>query len=86
MDRETVVEIINNNARGKLTRTAMMELFLEYCCIEHNKDIELTKRFITILFSIGVADRHFTEILEYYKNKLNIVEIRDSNNRTILAY
>ncbi len=86
MDRETVVEIINNNARGKLTRTAMMELFLEYCCIEHNKDIELTKCFITILCSIGVADRRFTEILEYYKNKLNIVEIRDSNNRTILAY
>lgn len=53
MDRETVVEIINNNARGKLTRTAMMELFLEYCCIEHNKDIELTKCFITILFSSG---------------------------------
>ena len=86
MDRETVVEIINNNARGKLTRTAMMESFLEYCCIEHNKDIELTKCFITILSSIGVADRYFTEILEYYKNKLNIVEIRDSNNRTILAY
>lgn len=86
MDRETVVEIINNNARGKLTRTAMMELFLEYCCIEHNKDIELTKCFITILFRIGVADRCFTEILKYYKNKLNIVEIRDSNNRTILAY
>lgn len=86
MDRETVVKIINNNAGGKLTRIAMMELFLEYCCVEHNKDIELTKCFITILFSIGVADRCFTEILEYYKNKLNIVEIRDSNNKTILAY
>lgn len=86
MDRETVVKIINNNAGGKLTRTAMMELFLEYCCVEHNKDTELIKCFITILFSIGVADRCFTEILEYYKNKLNIVEIRDSNNKTILAY
>lgn len=86
MDRETVVKIINDNAGGKLTRIAMMELLLEYCCVEHNKDIELTKCFITILFSIGVADRCFTEILEYYKNKLNIVEIRDSNNKTILAY
>lgn len=50
MDRETVVKIINDNAGGKLTGTAMMELFLEYCCVEHNKDTELTKCFITILF------------------------------------
>lgn len=87
MDKETIIRVVDKITRGGAIETEeVINLFAEYCCKEHNKDVELTKHFIKILLSIGIIGTYFTEIVEYYKRKLNIVEIKDSNNKTILVY
>lgn len=87
MNRETIIRIVNKITKeGSIETEEVINLFAEYCCKEHNKDVELTKHFIKILLSIGIIGTYLTEIVEYYKSKLNIVEVKDSNNKTILVY
>lgn len=87
MNRETIIRIVNKITKeGSIEIEEVINLFTEYCCKEHNKDVELTKHFIKILLSIGIIGTYLTEIVEYYKSKLNIVEVKDSNNKTILVY
>lgn len=87
MNRETIIRIVNKITKeGSIETEEVINLFTEYCCKEHNKDVELTKHFIKILLSIGIIGTYLTEIVEYYKSKLNIAEVKDSNNKTILVY
>lgn len=87
MNRETIIRIVNKITKeGSIETEEVINLFTECCCKEHNKDVELTKHFIKILLSIGIIGTYLTEIVEYYKSKLNIVEVKDSNNKTILVY
>lgn len=87
MNRETIIRIVNKITKeGSIETEEVINLFTEYCCKEHNKDVELTKHFIKILLSIGIIGTYLTEIVEYYKSKLNIVEVKASNNKTILVY
>ena len=87
MDKETITRIINKIAiEGSIESEEVINLFMEYRCKEHDKDVELTKLFIRNLLGIGIIGTYLTEIVEYYKSKLNIVEVKDSNNKTILVY
>lgn len=87
MNRETIIRIVNKITKEGSTETEeAINLFMEYCCKEHGKDVKLTEHFIRTLLSIGIIGTYFTEIVEYYKRKLNIVEVKDSNNKTILVY
>lgn len=87
MNRETIIRIVNKIVReGSIESEEVINLFMEYCCKEHDKDVELTKLFIRTLLGTGIIGAYLTEIVEYYKSKLNIVEVKDSNNKTILVY
>lgn len=50
MDKETIIRVVDKITRGGAIETEeVINLFTEYCCKEHNKDVELTKHFIKIL-------------------------------------
>lgn len=87
MNRETIIRIVNKITKeGSIEIEEAINLFMEYCCKEHGKDVKLTEHFIRTLLSIGIIDAYLTEIVGYYKSKLNIVVVKDSNNKTILVY
>lgn len=87
MDKETIIRVVDKITReGSIEPEEVINLFMEYCCKEHGKDVELTKLFIRTLLGTGIIGAYLTEIVEYYKSKLNMVEVKDSNNKTILVY
>jgi hypothetical protein len=82
MDRERLVSILNN----KENIQSYIELLIDYC-IEHNKPIEETKTFISFIAQTPFFSNCLNVAIDYYKNKLNIIEVIDlKTNKTILIY
>lgn len=82
MDRERLVSILNE----KQDFTPYIELLTDYC-IEHNKPIEETKTFVNFIAQTPFFSNCLNTAVEYYKNKLNIIEVKDlKTNNTILIY
>lgn len=82
MDREKLVSILNN----KENITPYIELLIDYC-LEHNKPIEETKTFVNFIAQTPFFSNCLKVAVDYYKNKLNIIEVIDlKTNNTILIY
>lgn len=82
MDREKLVSILNN----KENIQPYIELLIDYC-IEHNKPIEETKTFVNFIAQTPFFSNCLKIAVDYYKNKLNIIEVIDlKTNNTILIY
>ena len=82
MDREKLVSILNN----KENITSYIELLINYC-LEHNKPIEKTKTFVNFIAQTPFFSNCLNVAVDYYKNKLNIIEVKDlKTNNTILIY
>ena len=82
MDREKLVSILNN----KENIASYIELLINYC-LEHNKPIEETKTFVNFIAQTPFFSNCLNTAVEYYKNKLNIIEVKDlKTNNTILIY
>lgn len=82
MDRERLVSILNN----KENIQPYIELLIDYC-IEHNKPIEETKTFVNFIAQTPFFSNCLKVAVDYYKNKLNIIEVIDlKTNNIILIY
>lgn len=87
MDKEFIVRFITKTINsGNADLDEVYNLFISYCCDEHNKDINLTKNFINILMQVSLLSTYLEEIIEYYKVKYNLIEIKNKDNKTILIY
>lgn len=82
MDRERLVSILNE----KQDFTPYIELLTDYC-IEHNKPIEETKTFISVIAQTPFFSNCLKIAVEYYSKKFNIIRVIDlKTNNTILIY
>ena len=82
MDREKLISILNE----KQDFTPYIELLINYC-IEHDKPIEETKTFVSFIAQTPFFSNCLNTAIEYYKDKLNIIEVKDlKTNKIILIY
>lgn len=87
MNKEFIVNFITRTINsGNADLDEVYKVFIIYCCEEHNKDINLTKNFINILMQVGLLSTYLEEIIDYYKVKYNLIEIKNKENKTILIY
>lgn len=62
------------------------DIIINYC-LEHNKEVQLTNKFIIVLLSNPVLlDKCYNIALNYYQEKYNITMVKDKQGIIILAY
>lgn len=85
MDKETIIEVLENLNKGRIDNKDI-QVIQEYC-IEHNKPIDMTVQYLQVMQMIpnGIQGC-LLDALEYYKNKFEIIEIKDKENKTIKFY
>lgn len=84
MDRDEFLSYIKS---GNLSLNTATKLFIEYCVVEHNKDVNLTNKFIQLLITTGQIQSYIGEVVEYYKRKFIICEvIRLKDNQVLYMY
>ena len=81
MDRNEFLSYIKSNS---LSLETASKLLIEYCVVEHNKDVNLTNLFIQLLVQTGQLQFYLDEVIEYYKKKFTICEVRRLNNNQVL--
>lgn len=85
MDKETIIEVLDNLNKGRIDNKGI-QVIQEYC-LEHNKPIDMTVQYIQIMQMVpnGIQGC-LLDALDYYKNKFEITEIKNKENRTIKFY
>jgi hypothetical protein len=85
MDKNLLIDVLKSYYKGNITNNSL-QVLQEYC-LEHNKPIKETQLFIQALSQMPMLiGRHLVFALEYYKNKLNIIELKDKNNKLLNIY
>ena len=85
MDKETIIEVLDNLNKGRIDNKGI-QVIQEYC-LEHNKPLDMTIQYLQVMQMIpnGIQGC-LLDTLDYYKNKFEITEIKDKENRTIKFY
>lgn len=82
MDREKLLEILKEE-----NINSYIELLVSYCVEEHNKPIEETKTFISVIAQTPFFSNCLKVAIDYYSKKFNIIRVIDlKTNNTILIY
>lgn len=85
MDKETIIEVLDNLNKGRIDNKGI-QVIQEYC-LEHNKSIDMTVKYLQAMQMIpnGIQGC-LLDALDYYKNKFEITEIKNKENRIIKYY
>lgn len=90
MDKETIIEVLENFNKGLMTSKSI-QVIQEYC-LEHNKPADKTVEFLQIMRMIpnGIQGC-LLDALDYYKNKFEIIELsktdlKSLNEKQIIKY
>lgn len=81
MDRDEFLSYIES---GNLSLNIATRLLVEYCVTEHNKNVNITNTFIQLLIATGQLQPYIEEVIEYYKKKFAICEVKRLDNNQIL--
>lgn len=81
MDRDEFLSYIKS---GNLSLNIATRLLIEYCVTEHNKNVNITNTFIQLLIATGQLQPYIEEVIEYYKKKFAICEVKRLDNNQIL--
>ena len=81
MDKDEFLSYIES---GNLSLNIATRLLIEYCVTEHNKNVNITNTFIQLLIATGQLQPYIEEVIEYYKKKFAICEVKRLDNNQIL--
>lgn len=85
MDKETIIEVLDNLNKGRIDNKGI-QVIQEYC-LDHNKPIDMTVQYIQVMQMVpNGLQGCLLDALDYYKNKFEITEIKNKENRTIKYY
>ena len=85
MDKNTVIEVLELLNKGKINNKGI-QVIQEYC-LEHNKPIKETQIFIQALSQMPMLiNGYLPDALDYYKNKFNIIILKDKDNNLLNIY
>lgn len=85
MDKETIIDVLKSYHKGNITNNSL-QVLQEYC-LEHNKPIQETQIFIQVLSSLPMVIGEYLGVaLDYYKKKLNIIELKNKDNKILNIY
>lgn len=85
MDKNTIVEVLDLLNKGKIDNKGI-QVIQEYC-LEHNKSIDMIIQYLQVMQMIpnGIQGC-LLDALDYYKNKFEIIELKNKENKTIKFY
>lgn len=82
MDKDKIIKIIKDYNNSQITSDSI-ELIQEYC-IEKGKEPKDVSLFINTLVQMPVLlGNYMPEVIDYYKRKLELIEIKDKNNKLL---
>lgn len=81
MDREEFLSYVKSD---NLSLNMATRLLMEYCTTENNKDVNMTNIFIQLLITTGQLQPYIEEVIEYYKKKFSIYEVKRLDNNQVL--
>ena len=85
MDKETIIEVLEDFNKGLITSKGI-QVIQEYC-LEHDKPIDMTIQYLQVMQMVpNGLQGCLLDALDYYKNKFEIIEIKDEENKTIKFY
>ena len=85
MDKNTIIEVLELFNKGRIDNKGI-QVIQEYC-LEHNKPVDKTFEYLQIIQMLpnGIQGC-LLDALNYYKNKFEILELKDKENKTIKYY
>ena len=85
MDKETIIEVLDNLNKGRIDNKSI-QVIQEYC-LEHDKPIDITIQYLQVMQMVpnGIQGC-LLDALDYYKNKFEIIELKNKENKTIKFY
>lgn len=84
MNRDKFLTCLREN---NISLNLAIELLMDYCVVEHNKDIKLTEVFINMVMATNQLTLYIQDVKEYYKKKFTICEvIRLRDNQVLYMY
>lgn len=85
MDKETIIEVLDNLNKGRIDNKGI-QVIQEYC-LEHNKPSDMTIQYLQVMQMVpNGLQGCLLDALDYYKNKFEITEIKNKENRIIKYY
>lgn len=81
MNRDKFLTCLREN---NISLDLATELLMDYCVVEHNKDVNLTKIFINMVMATNQLTLYIQDVIEYYKRKFTICTVTRLRDNQIL--
>lgn len=81
MNRDKFLTCLREN---NISLNLATELLMDYCVVEHSKDVKLTKVFINMVMATNQLTLYIQDVIEYYKRKFTICTVTRLRDNQIL--
>ena len=85
MDKSTIIEVLELLNKGRIDNKGI-QVIQEYC-LEHNKPADMIIQYLQVIQMVPNSIQNcLLDALDYYKNKFEIIELKNKQGNIIKYY